>query len=44
VEDLHRLREKFPAGALATLAVSDPWRELGKTAAELVELVMPRDL
>ena len=44
VGDLHHLREKFPTGALATLAVSDPWRELGKTAAELVELVTPRDL
>jgi phosphohistidine phosphatase len=42
--DLHRLREKFPTGALATLSVSDPWRELGVTTAELVDLVVPRDL
>ncbi len=40
-----RLAEKFPTGALATLAVPfGSWRSLRPGAAELAELVVPRQL
>jgi phosphohistidine phosphatase len=35
---------KFPTGALATLAVSGPWRLLEPGQAELTALVTPREL
>ncbi len=40
---LERLRERFPTGALATLAIPS-WAELGEGAAELVGFVVPREL
>ncbi|MEY2513632.1 MAG: phosphohistidine phosphatase [bacterium] len=43
-EPLAAVREKFPTGALATLAVRGSWRELGPGSAELVEFVTPREL
>jgi phosphohistidine phosphatase len=36
--------QKFPTGALATLAVSGPWRSLAPGRAELTALVTPRGL
>jgi phosphohistidine phosphatase len=42
---LARLVEKFPTGALATLAVEgDSWAALEPGDAELVDYVVPRDL
>jgi phosphohistidine phosphatase len=38
------LREKFPTGALATLAFHGGWRELGPGVAELEDFVVPREL
>lgn len=43
-EALPLLREKFPTGALATLATQRAWSELGPESAELIEFVVPRDL
>jgi len=43
-DDLPRLREKLPTGALATLAFDGPWRGLGPGGARLVALVVPREL
>ena len=44
-EALGRLREKFPTGALAVLAVPDgSWRDLAPGAARLLEFTRPRDL
>ena len=43
--DLPQLEQKFPTGALATLAVrSDSWTALSPGEAELVEYVLPRQL
>ncbi len=43
--DLPQLEEKFPTGALATLAVhSDSWTALSPGEAELVDYVVPRQL
>jgi phosphohistidine phosphatase len=43
--DLPQLEEKFPTGALATLAVrSESWTALGAGEAELVDYVVPRQL
>jgi len=39
-----QLAEKFPTGALATFAFDGPWARLGESGAELVALVVPRDL
>ncbi|MDP9341400.1 MAG: histidine phosphatase family protein [Actinomycetota bacterium] len=40
-----RLEAKFPTAALATLRILEsPWKELDRGRAELVELVVPRDL
>ena len=42
---LERLREGFPTGALATLAVAaDAWDELAPGGAELIAYVVPREL
>jgi phosphohistidine phosphatase len=39
------LAAKYPTGALATLAFeASSWQELDRDTAELVELVLPRDL
>jgi phosphohistidine phosphatase len=43
--DLPKLGDKFPTGALATLAVdSESWAALKPGDAELVDYVVPRDL
>src|SRR6266508_3369236 len=43
--DLPQLEEKFPTGALATLAVhSDSWTALSPGEAELFDYVVPRQL
>ena len=43
--ELAQLREKFPTGALATLAVEgDSWASVGPGDAELVDYVVPRQL
>ena len=39
-----RLAEKFPTGALATLAFGGEWRHLGAADATLAAFVVPRDL
>jgi phosphohistidine phosphatase len=39
-----QIAQKFPTGALATLAVSGPWYELTIGTARLVAFVKPRDL
>jgi phosphohistidine phosphatase len=39
-----RLEEKFPTGALATLAFDGEWRHLGAADATLAAFVVPRDL
>jgi phosphohistidine phosphatase len=39
-----RLAEKFPTGALATLAFDGAWRDLRPGDASLVAFVVPRDL
>jgi phosphohistidine phosphatase len=44
VDDLKQLKGKFPTGALATLAVSDAWKDLGAEPADLLEFALPREL
>jgi len=44
VDDLNRLKGKFPTCALATLAVSGQWKELGSQPAVLEEFAVPREL
>ncbi len=40
-----RLEAKFPTAALATLRIPEsPWKELDRGRAELVDLVVPKDL
>jgi phosphohistidine phosphatase len=39
-----RLRERFPTGAVAGLAVEGDWAHLGPGDAELVSYAVPRDL
>lgn len=41
---LDRIREKFPTAAVAVLAFSGSWAQLGRTRAHLAEFVTPRDL
>jgi len=42
---LQRLREGYPTGALATLAIADDgWAELADGGAELTDYVVPREL
>jgi phosphohistidine phosphatase len=43
-ERLDDLREKYPTGALATLAFQGSWEDLRPDAAELAALVKPREL
>ena len=44
-EALQRLRDKYPTGALATLALRQgPWSDLAPGTCELVAFVRPRDL
>ena len=44
VGDLKQLKVKFPTGAMATLAVPGPWKDLGDEPADLLEFVLPREL
>jgi phosphohistidine phosphatase len=39
-----RVAEKFPTGALASLALDTPWLRVGEARAELVAYVVPREL
>jgi phosphohistidine phosphatase len=44
-ESRARLQQKFPTGALATLAIPGPgWTSLEEGAAELVDFVVPKEL
>ena len=43
-DDLGRIQEKYPAGALAVLEIDGPWRQLEPGAARLVSFVKPREL
>ena len=43
-EDLDRIREKFPTGALAILGFDGPWQGLAVGTARLLSFVTPRDL
>jgi phosphohistidine phosphatase len=42
--DVERLQGKFPTAALATLSFEGSWQGLAPGAAELVDLVKPREL
>lgn len=42
--EIHRVREKFPTAALATLDCDGPWRKLVPGACELVGFVKPKEL
>jgi phosphohistidine phosphatase len=44
VDALERLGERFPTGALATLAFRRSWADVGPGSGELVEYVVPREL
>lgn len=44
VDDLNRLKGKYPTGALAALAVPGKWVDLGSVSCELEEFVAPKDL
>jgi phosphohistidine phosphatase len=41
---LTRIGEKFPTGAVATLALKGSWTHLGRGRATLVGYVVPREL
>lgn len=43
-DDLARIEEKYPAGALAVLELDRPWRDLASGRARLVAFVKPREL
>ncbi|HEU5004115.1 MAG TPA: histidine phosphatase family protein [Actinomycetota bacterium] len=43
-DDLRRLHEKFPTGALAALRTHGAWKELGAEPAELEDFVAPREM
>jgi phosphohistidine phosphatase len=43
-DDLDRVHDKYPTGALARLEFDVPWPELAPGRARLVELVRPKDL
>jgi phosphohistidine phosphatase len=43
-DELPRLETKFPTGALATLAVAGPWKQLAAGSAVLEAFVVPRQL
>jgi phosphohistidine phosphatase len=44
IDDLNRLKGKFPTCALASLAVPGEWKELGGQPAVLEEFAIPREL
>ena len=44
VDTLKQLKVKFPTGAMATLAVPGPWKDLGDEPADLLEFALPREL
>jgi phosphohistidine phosphatase len=44
VDDLKQLKGKFPTGAMASLAVPGPWKDLGGEPADLLEFAVPREL
>ena len=43
-DSLKQLKVKFPTGAMATLAVPGPWKDLGDEPAGLLEFALPREL
>jgi phosphohistidine phosphatase len=43
-DGLKQLKVKFPTGAMATLAVPAPWKDLGDEPADLLEFALPREL
>lgn len=43
-DDLARVEEKYPAGALAVLELGSPWSDLASGGARLVAFVKPREL
>jgi phosphohistidine phosphatase len=43
-DNLRQLKVKFPTGAMATLAVPGPWKDLGDEPADLLEFALPREL
>jgi phosphohistidine phosphatase len=43
-DNLKQLKVKFPTGAMATLAVPGPWKDLGDEPADLLEFAVPREL
>jgi phosphohistidine phosphatase len=43
-DDMRRLAEGFPSGALAEYTVPGPWSALGEGGARLVRFLCPRDL
>jgi phosphohistidine phosphatase len=43
-EQLERVAEKFPTGALATLTIAGPWSRLAPRGAALAAYVVPREL
>ena len=43
-DSLKQLKVKFPTGAMATLAVPGPWKDLGDVPADLLEFALPREL
>ena len=43
-DSLKQLKVKFPTGAMATLAVPGPWKNLGDQPADLLEFALPREL
>jgi len=44
VDTLKQLKVKFPTGAMATLAVPGPWKDLGDEPADLLEFALAREL
>jgi phosphohistidine phosphatase len=43
-DSLKQVKAKFPTGAMATLAIPGPWKDLGDEPADLREFVLPREL
>jgi len=44
VDGLKQLKVKFPTGAMASLALPGPWKDLGDEPADLLEFALPREL
>jgi len=44
VDDLNRLKGKYPTAALASLAVPGQWKDLGGQPAQLLEFAVPREM